>query len=147
VDQPLGDVDYRSGINDVFSLLFSQRKLDLRSEVPDFLIEELHKRNTDDSQTKESLERELRLCQARLKAMPDEQRRLVEGYRKGLHADFMMREEMERMQKEQVEFEKRRVELKRQLAQRQLTESQEEQIRNFTARIGKGLDSLKFAGR
>ncbi len=31
---------------------------------------------------------ELQLCQARLKAIPEEQRRLVEGYRKGLYADF-----------------------------------------------------------
>jgi len=114
---------------------------------PDFLIEELRRRNVDNSQTKEILERELLLCQARLKAIPDEQRRLVEGYRKGLYADFMMREDMELIQKEQGELEKRRAELKRQLAQRQLTESQEERIRSFAKKILTGLDTLDFAGR
>ncbi len=38
---------------------------------PDFLIQEFHKRNADGSQTKEILERELRLCQTRLKAIPE----------------------------------------------------------------------------
>jgi site-specific DNA recombinase len=75
---------------------------------PDFLIQELHRRNADNSQTKEILERELQLCQARLKAIPEEQSRLVEGYRKGLYADFMMREDMELIQKEQGELEKRK---------------------------------------
>jgi site-specific DNA recombinase len=114
---------------------------------PSFLIEELRKRNADNSQTKEILERELLLCQTRLKAIPGEQRRLVEGYRKGLYADFMMREDMELIQKEQGELEKRKVELERQLAQRQLTESQEARIRSFAKKIGSGLGTLDFAGR
>ncbi len=57
---------------------------------PDALIDELHRRNAEDSGTKETLKRELELCQVRLKALPEEQRRLVAGYRKGLYADFMM---------------------------------------------------------
>jgi hypothetical protein len=114
---------------------------------PHFLIQELHKRNAENSQTKEILERELQLCQARLKAIPDEQRRLVEGYRKGLYADFMMREDMEIIQKEQGELEKRKAELERQLAQRQLTDNQEVRIRNFAEKISSGLDTLDFAGR
>ena len=114
---------------------------------PDFLIQELHKRNADNSQTKEILEHELQLCQARLKAIPDEQRRLVEGYRKGLYADFMMREDMERIQKEQGELEKRKTELERQLGQRELTQSQEARIRSLTEKISTGLDNLDFAGK
>ena len=114
---------------------------------PDFLIQELHKRNAGNSQTKEILERELRLCQTRLKAIPDEQRRLVEGYRKGLYADFMMREDMELIQKEQGELEKRKVELERQLAQRQLTQTQESRIRSLVEKIGMGLDNLDFSGK
>ncbi len=114
---------------------------------PGFLIQELQKRNTDNSQTKEILERELQLCSTRLKAIPDEQRRLVEGYRKGLYADFMMREDMELIQKEQGELEKRKAELERQLAQRQLTQSQEARIRSLTEKIGAGLDNLDFAGK
>jgi DNA repair exonuclease SbcCD ATPase subunit len=90
---------------------------------------------------------ELQFCRARLKAIPDEQRRLVEGYRKGLYADFMMREDMKQIQKEQVELEKRKTEIERQLAQRQLTESQEARIRSFAEKISSGLDTLDFAGR
>ena len=114
---------------------------------PGFLIQELQKRNTDNSQTKEILERELQLCSTRLKAIPNEQRRLVEGYRKGLYVDFMMREDMELIQKEQGELEKRKAELERQLAQRQLTQSQEARIRSLTEKIGAGLDNLDFAGK
>ena len=40
---------------------------------PDFLIEELHHRNDNDSETREMLERELELCQTRLRAIPVEQ--------------------------------------------------------------------------
>jgi hypothetical protein len=114
---------------------------------PDFLIQELHRRNADNSQTKEILERELQLCQARLKAIPDEQRRLVEGYRKGLYADFMMREDMEQIQKEQGELEKRKAELERQLAQRFLTQSQEAHIKSLAEKISIGLDNLDFTGK
>ena len=92
---------------------------------PDVLIQELHHRNADKSQTKQILERELQLCQTRLKAIPEEQKRLVEGYRKALYSDFMMREDMEAIQKEQAELEKRKMELERQLTQRSLTEHQE----------------------
>ncbi len=114
---------------------------------PDFLIQEIHRRTDNDSQTKEILERELQLCQARLKAIPDEQRRLVEGYRKGLYADFMMREDMEQIHKEQGELEKRRTELERQLAHRQLTQRQEDQIRSLTEKIGMGLDNPDFTAK
>jgi len=114
---------------------------------PDLLIQELHRRNADNSQTKEILERELQLCQARLKAIPEEQKRLVEGYRKGLYADFMMREDMELIQSEQGELEKRKAELERQLAQRFLTQNQETQIKSLADRIGIGLGNLDFTGR
>jgi len=114
---------------------------------PDFLIEELHHRNDNDSETREMLERELELCQTKLRAIPVEQKRLVEGYRKGLYTDFMMREDMELIQKEQGELEKRKAELERQLAQRRLTQSQEVQIRSLTEKIGVGLDNLDFTGK
>ena len=114
---------------------------------PDFLIEQLHRRNDNDSETRETMERELELCQTRLKAIPEEQKRLVEGYRKGLYADFMMREDMELIQKEQVELEKRKTELERQLARRQLTESQESQLRSLSEKVGIGLDNLDFVGK
>jgi site-specific DNA recombinase len=113
---------------------------------PDFLIEELRRRNTDESQ-KEIMERELKLCQVRLKAIPGEESRLVEGYRKGLYADFMMRAEMELIQKEQDELERRKAELERQLVQRFLTENQEAQIRRLAKDMCTGLDHLDFSGK
>ncbi len=39
----------------------------------------------------------------------------MKGYRKGLYADFMMREDMELIQKEQGELEKRKAQQERQL--------------------------------
>lgn len=114
---------------------------------PDILVQELHRRNTEKSETKQILERELQLCQTRLKAMPEEQKRLVEGYRKGLYSDFMMREDMEAIQKEQAELEKRKMELDRQLTQRNLTENQEAQIRSLLEKISTGLDCLDFTGK
>lgn len=114
---------------------------------PDFLIQELHRRNADNSETREILKRELQLCQVRLKAIPEEQKRLVEGYRKGLYADFMMREDMEIIQEEQSELEKRKVELERQLAMRLLTRDHEEQIRSLAEKISAGINSLDFAGK
>jgi len=114
---------------------------------PDFLIQELHRRNADSSQTKQTLERELQLCQTRLKAIPEEQRRLVEGYRKGLYADFMMREDMAVIQREQAELEKRKSELERQLTQRSLTENQEAEIKSLMENIGTGLDHLDCSGK
>jgi site-specific DNA recombinase len=113
---------------------------------PDYLIEELGRHNGDDSQ-KEVIERELKLCQARLKAIPEEQRRLVEGYRKGLYADFMMREDMDSIQKEQGELERRKNELERKLAQRYLTEDKKVQIRQLAEDMGTGLDNVDFAGK
>jgi len=116
-------------------------------ENPDFLIQELHHRSADNSQTKEALERELQLCQARLKAIPEEQRRLVKGYRKGLYTDFMMREDMELIHKEQGELEKRKAELERQLAQRFLTQNQEANIKRLAEKISLGLNNLDFTGK
>ena len=69
----------------------------------------------------------------------------MKGYRKGLYADFMMREDMELIQKEQDELEKRKAELERQLARRLLTQDQEAQIKSLAEKISAGIDSLDFA--
>ena len=114
---------------------------------PDLLARELNNRIEDKSKTKQFLEKELQLCLARLKAIPEEQMRLVEGYRKGLYTDFVMREDMEAIQKEQTELEKRKDELERQLAQRNMTEHQEAQLKSFVSKIGAGLDHLDFKGK
>lgn len=46
------------------------------------------------------LEEELMQVNKRLQALPQEERRLVEGCHKGFYADFMMREEVERLRAE-----------------------------------------------
>ena len=72
---------------------------------------------------------------------------MVEGYRKGLYADFMMRQDMELIQKEQGELEERKAELERQLARRFLTQNQESQIRSLAEKISTGLNNLNFTGK
>jgi site-specific DNA recombinase len=114
---------------------------------PVTLIEALHNRNDDTSATREATERELQLCENRLKAIPIEQKRLVEGYRKGLYPDFMMREEMERTDKEQKNLESRKTELQKQLNQRVITANQEQAIKDFANRISAGLENVDFAGK
>ncbi len=71
----------------------------------------------------------------------------MEGYRKGLYADFMMREDMEIIQKEQGALEKRKAELERQLAKRLLTQNHEDQIKCLAEKISAGIDSLDFGGK
>ena len=61
--------------------------------------------------------------------------------------DFMMREDMELIQKEQSELERRKIELERQLAQRLLTQNQEAQIKSLVEKISVGLDNLDFTGK
>ncbi len=111
---------------------------------PDTLIKALHNRNENSSEIKEATERELELCTTRLKTILLEQKRLVEGYRKGLYPDFMMHEEMERTGKEQKEMEARKIELEKQMLRGIITANQEEAIKNFVKRINAGLDKVDF---
>jgi len=114
---------------------------------PDLIQRELSKRTEDKSDTKQFLERELLQCLSRLEAIPGERKRLVEGYRKGLYSDFMMREDMEAIQKEQTELGNRKDDLEKQLALRNITADQEARIKEFAKKMGNGLDMLDFRGR
>jgi site-specific DNA recombinase len=114
---------------------------------PEFLVSELRKRSEDSSQTRQMLEKELKLCGERLGEFPGEQLRLVEGYRKGLYPDFLLREEMDRLKQEETTLEKRREELERRLSILTLSQAQEEEARALAARIGKNLDALGFNQR
>ncbi|MEE9201742.1 MAG: recombinase family protein [Dehalococcoidia bacterium] len=111
---------------------------------PEFLVSELRRRNEGSSQTRQVLEKELGMCMERLGALPGEQHRLVEGYRKNLYPDFMVREEMARMQQEQAGLDKRKVELEKRLSLLTMGQNQEEQVRAMVSRIGKGLDTMGF---
>ena len=89
----------------------------------------------------------MKLCLERLGEFPGEQQRLVEGYRKGLYPDFLLREEMDCLKQEETTLEKRREELERRLSILTLSQAQEEQARALATRIGKNLDALGFNQR
>ncbi|MFH1141371.1 MAG: recombinase family protein [Chloroflexota bacterium] len=114
---------------------------------PDLLMQELERLTQPDSATREALEDELAQVRKRLEELPKEEQRLVEGYRKGLYADFMMREEMERVQKEQASAEERRRELERQLARLDKTLGYRGQIEELARQLSQGLDAMDFAQR
>lgn len=111
---------------------------------PDFLISELRRRNENESETRRFLETELVWCQERLDSLPQEKRRLVEGYRKSLYPDFMMKEEMEKLNQEHTQLEKRQSELQDRLSQMTLLENQEEKVRSLVDRLSGNLKRLEF---
>ncbi|MBI4234319.1 MAG: hypothetical protein HY686_07760 [Chloroflexi bacterium] len=100
-----------------------------------------------DSATREALEEKLVQVRKRLEELPREERRLVEGYRKGFYADFMMREEMERVRNEQATSEERRRELEGQLARLDRALSYQGQVGALAQRLTKGLNAMDFAQR
>ncbi len=114
---------------------------------PDLLMQELERLTQPDSATREALEEELAQVKKRLEELPREERRLVEGYRKGFYVDFMMREEMERVRSEQTSAEQRRRELERQLAHLDRALSYKGQVEQLASRLSEGLDQMGFAER
>ena len=114
---------------------------------PDLLIQELEHLNQPDSATREVLEEEMAQVKRRLEELPEEERRLVEGYRKGLYADFMMREEMERVRSEQTSVEERRRELERQLVHLDKALSYQGQVQELAQRLTQGLEVMDFQQR
>jgi site-specific DNA recombinase len=83
----------------------------------------------------------------RLEELPKEERRLVEGYRKGFYADFMMREEMERIRSERSTAEERQKELGLQLSRLGRALSYRGQVEEFARRVSQGLDQMDFVQR
>ncbi|MFC1935946.1 recombinase family protein, partial [Chloroflexota bacterium] len=114
---------------------------------PDLLIQELERLTQPDSATRETLGEELAQIRNQLEELPKEERRLVEGYRKGLYADFMMREEMERVRNERASAEERRRELERQLAHLDKALSYQGQVRELAQRLSQGLEVMDFQQR
>jgi site-specific DNA recombinase len=114
---------------------------------PDLLIRELENLAHPESPTRESLEVELAQVSKRLDDLPKEERRLVEGYRKGLYADFMMREEMQQIRKEQAAAEERYQELKHQLAHLDKAINYRGQIEQLAERLNAGLETMNFDER
>jgi hypothetical protein len=110
-------------------------------------VREVERLAEPDSATREVLEEKLAMAEKRLKELPEEERRLVAGYRKGLFADFMVREEMERIVSERSEAEKTKAETSRQLAQIDRTVSYKGQVGDLAKRLSIGLDAMDFAQR
>ena len=71
----------------------------------------------------------------------------MEGYRKGLYPDFMMREEMERVSGERATAEQRSRELETQLARLDRALSYKGQIQDLARRLTGGLEHMDFNGR
>ena len=114
---------------------------------PDLLVRELENLTRPSSTTRETLGEELAQVKKRLEELPKEERRLVEGYRKGFYADFMMREEVERVHGEQAAAEARRRELETQLARLDKALGYRGQVEELARRLSQGLDQMSFAER
>jgi len=114
---------------------------------PTLLMQELERLAEPTSATREALEEELAVVRERLKELPKEERRVVEGYRKGFYPDFMMREEMERVNKEKVAAEERRQEVERELGRLERAAAYKGQVQALAKRLSKGLDSMGFHER
>lgn len=99
------------------------------------------------STTREALDEELEHLRKRLDGFAQEERRLVEGYRKGLYPDFMMREEMEWLHADQAAAEERRRELERQLAHLDRALSYQGQVEELAQRLSQGLAAMDFQQR
>ena len=107
----------------------------------------MERRTQADSPTREAREEELAHVARRLKELPTEEWRLVEGYRKGFYAAILMREEMERLQCEQASAEDRRKELDRELARLDKAISYRGQVEELARRLSQGLDAMDFHQR
>ncbi|MBI4288980.1 MAG: recombinase family protein [Chloroflexi bacterium] len=114
---------------------------------PELLIEELEKLTRPNSITREALQSELKQIIKRLQEIPLEERRLVEGYRKGFYADFMMAEEKERVTREQATAEQRQIDLGQQLERLDRALTYRGRVEEFARRVGQGLDGMNFIER
>lgn len=114
---------------------------------PELLVRELESLAQPDSATHEALELELAQVRKRLAELPNEERRLVEGYRKGLYADFMMREEMDRLREEYSHAGKRAEEVEQQIKRLDKALCYKDQIEGLTKKLSQGLDNMSFVER
>ena len=116
-------------------------------QQPELLVRELEKLTQPDSASRQALEEELAQVSRRLEKLPKEERRLVEGYRKGFYSDVIMRDEMGQVQQEQAAVQERMRELQRQLAHMDRALNYQGQVEDLTVRLRQGLDSMGFSER
>lgn len=114
---------------------------------PEALMRELDRLTQTDSATREMMAEELARIEKRFQEFPKEERRLVEGYRKGFYPDFMMREETEHLRQERNAAEERRRELQRQLSHLDKALTYQDRIQEFAQQLSQGLDRMDFTQR
>ncbi|MCH7625820.1 MAG: recombinase family protein [Chloroflexi bacterium] len=114
---------------------------------PVLLVKEIEKLSEPDSGTREAMSEELSHLKVRLENLPKEQKKLVEGYRKGYYPDFMMREETERVEKEKLDTEQRLSELQQQLERLERASGYKEEVEALAERLNQGLDIMGFEDR
>ena len=115
-------------------------------QSPELLEQALESLANPTSATREALEAEGDQVGERLEKLPSEERRLMEGYRKGLYPEFMMREEMERVSGERATAEQRSRELETQLARLDRALSYKGRVQELARRLTVGLEHLGFNG-
>ena len=114
---------------------------------PQRLREQLRRRHENGSATREVDAEQLRIARKRLKEVPAEQDRLVEGYGKGLIPDDLMAVRMKGLSQESEELTSVIHDLETKLSQLELTTHQEESAIRFAERVNSGLENLDFEGR
>ena len=114
---------------------------------PQRLREQLRNRHENGSATREVDAEQLRIARKRLKELPAEQDRLVEGYGKGLIPDDRMAARMEGLGQESEELTSVIRDLETKLSRLELTTEQEESAIKFAERVNSGLENLDFEGR
>lgn len=114
---------------------------------PEAMMLELERLTQIDSATREMMAEELGRIEKRFQEFPKEERRLVEGYRKGFYTDFMMREETERLRQERDTAEERRRELQRQLSHLDKAQTYQARIQELSQGVSRGLDLMDFTQR
>lgn len=114
---------------------------------PDILFREVKNLTEPGSLTRKALAQEMAHVSRRLGGLPKEEMRLVEGYRKGLYDDVIMRQEMERVHQEQAACEGRQRDLQGHIQNLERATNYASQVEGLVDRFSKGLDSMSFSQR
>ena len=114
---------------------------------PDRLVQEVKKLAQPDSESRQIIVEEMSRLKVKASKLPVEEGKLVEGYRKGLYADFMMREQMQSIKSEREAIQHRVGELEGRLSRIDRAQDYAWQAEAFARRISVGLDNMGFQER
>jgi hypothetical protein len=113
-------------------------------QQPGLLIAELERLREPDSTTHTILTTERLHLEQRLKALPSEEQRLVEGYRRGLFDDVHLAREMSNVQAERRAAAERLQEVQRQLALHERAAELRTGVIAFAEQVTAGLARMDF---